>query len=373
MAFSITRHFPIILGLLALAGCATPVRAPDPPPPPPIEIPASTWRQVDRDIVAESRAATSAARSFAHQRMSLWRQRVTQRAEADFIPWFSSYWTQQWLTAKVAWYRLNADEASEPPVNRLAVYLQAQYHARVLAPVAAEIDPAAVSGLATEHYLRQLGGQLQPIAQRYAIPRAQFEQRLKAIPAIAFAPPAAHDASLYQLLASQPLTGLPAYTALLGEVRASEGYAEAGLTKKQISPVALQTSEKLLDRLAVGSGAGAAATLIGGVAGTVLSLGAAGIGVMLHEAERAGIESQLRGTLDAAVDDMWHSLMDHPKSGVMAGIYYLSDQIEQSCSPTFTEALSLEDPPPGALLPEPLGPAEILNGQSLAEPDPAGR
>jgi hypothetical protein len=372
MVVFIIRHFPIILGLLVLAGCATPVRAPDPTPP--REVPASTWRQVDCDIVAESLAATGASRNFAHQRMTLWRQRVTQQAEVDFIPWFTGYWTQQWLTVRVAWYRLNASEASEPPVNRLATYLQAQYHERVLAPVAEEVDPATVGAQATEHYLRQLGGQLQPMPERYGIPRAQFEQHLKAIPAIALAPPPAHDASLYQLLASQPLAGLPAYAALLGQVSASGGYADAGLNRKQISPVALRISENLLDRLAIGSGAGAAATLIGGVAGTALSLGTVGFGVMLHDAQREGSENQLRGTLNGAVDDMWHSLMDDPKNGVMAGIYYLADRIEQSCPPTFTHALSLEDPPRGIPLADPqLGPAEILEGRSLAEPDPTGQ
>jgi hypothetical protein len=44
--------------------------------------------------------------------MERWKLLVRERAEADFIPWFSSYWTQQWLTAKVAWYKLGSDDAT---------------------------------------------------------------------------------------------------------------------------------------------------------------------------------------------------------------------------------------------------------------------
>lgn len=144
--------------------------------------------------------------------------------------------------------------------------------------------------------------------------------------------------------------------------------SQAGLTRQHISPVALRLSEKLLDRRAVGSGAGAAAGLIGGRAGTVLSVGAAGLGVILHEAQRQGIETQLRATLNAAVDDMWHSLMDNPKSGALAGIYYLSEQIDSGCLATFSQALSLEKPPRGIALPElPPVPGEMVDGRSPGE------
>ena len=130
--------------LLVLAGCATPQRVPElvMPLPPPVAVSENVWGQVDSEICAEAQAAIGPAGNFAQSQMAHWRQLVTQRTEADFIPWFSSYWTQQWVTAKVAWYNLSAGEHDDPPVDRLAAYLQEQYHERVLGPVAREIDPA---------------------------------------------------------------------------------------------------------------------------------------------------------------------------------------------------------------------------------------
>ena len=332
---------PIVVLIIVLAGCATPDRVPDLAPP--IQVSESTWRQVDRDIVAESQAAAEAARDFARRQMADWKQLAAQRAEADFIPWFSSYWTQQWLTAKVAWYNLSAGETTDPPVIRLAAYLQEQYHDRVLAPVAAKVDPATVRVEATKRYIQRLGEQLQPIPRRYGVPVDQFERRIQDIPAIALAPPPAHDASLYQVVHAEQIDRLPAYAALLRQGREAQANAGAGLSKKRISPVARQVSEKMLDQLAISGGTSAASALVGGVAGAVISLGAAGFGVFLHEASREQIETQLRETLNASMDDMWQILVEDPNTGVMAGIDYLSEQIEKSAAPSIAQPVESED------------------------------
>ncbi|HCV13346.1 MAG TPA: hypothetical protein DGC76_06570, partial [Candidatus Accumulibacter sp.] len=96
--------------LLLLAACATP----GPPPPPPVLVAESTWSQVDRDIAAAARAATVPAGDHADGAMAKWRQRVQHYCEADFIPWFTSYGTQQWLAIKVAWYRLGNEATTDP-------------------------------------------------------------------------------------------------------------------------------------------------------------------------------------------------------------------------------------------------------------------
>lgn len=340
MTSIITLRWPLILAAIALAGCATTERSPTPPPP--IEVSASVWRQVDSDIVAESRDATAAAKDFARQRMERWKQLAGQKAEADFIPWFSSYWTQQWLTAKLAWYKLGADETTEQPLTQLAAYLQAQYHERVLAPVAMEIDPGTVMAQATLRYVGDLGGHLPSIAQRHGIPQKQFDQHLKDIPAITLAPPPDRNASLYQLVTTDQLGTLPAYQALLRQSRET-GRQAAGLSKNRISPVAMRVSEKMQDRLAISGGTGAVSGLIGGVAGAVISLGAAGFGIALHESERKVIETELRETLNAAMDDMWHLLVNDPNTGVMAGIYYLAGQIEKITPQVVSQPIRQED------------------------------
>ncbi len=341
-------HSLIFALTVALVGCAVSDRAPDRTPPvqiPPVQISEITWWQVDSDINAASLAATGLAKDYARGSMESWRSRIHQRTEADFIPWFTGYWTQQWLVIKMAWYKLSAGEGTDLTVERLAAYLQEQYYDRVLNPVAREIDPDLVRGQATKRYVQFLGEQLQGIPRRYGVPPDQFDRRLKDIPAIALAPPPAHGASLYQIVHAEPIAGLPAYGALIAQIRKDAGGAGAGATDSRISPVAKRASEKLAAKLATSGGASAAAIALGGVAGAMISLAAAGFGAIAHENDRPEMEAQLRENLNAAVDDMWFSLMEDRTTGVMAGVYHISGQIEGSLAKILTQPVTVEPVP----------------------------
>lgn len=342
-----------LLGLLltlGLTGCAH--QEPSPPPSPTIPVSENTWQQVDSDIVAGSLAAKGAAKSFVRHRMEQWRLLVTEKAEANFIPWFSSYVTQQWLTVKVAWYHMSSEEETDLPTERLAAYIQAQYYDRVLSPVAQEVDPVSLVTQATQRYIQTLRGHLQQIPERRSIPEDQFKSRLASIPAIKLAPPATHDASLYQIAYSDQIKALPAYNALIQSIQERGGNDGVGLSKTRISPVARNVSEKLLNKLAISSGTSAASALVGGITGSVISLGATVFGVIWHEAGRKEIETELRENLNASVADMWKSLMDDPDTGVGAGIHHISDQIENHLPQTFTKPVQLDNPPSEIPLPE---------------------
>jgi hypothetical protein len=339
-----------LLLMLGLAGCAVPERAP--PATPPVPVSEATWQQVDSDIVNGSLAAKGSAKSFVRHQMERWQLLVTEKAEAAFIPWFSSYVTQQWLTVKVAWYHMSSEDGKALPADRLAAYMQEQYYDRVLAPVAEEIDPASLAGQATQRYIQTLRRHLQQIPQRHGVPDEQFKQRLAGIPAIRRAPPPAHDASLYQLAYHEPVEALPAYEALLQGIRDGGGNDGVGLSKTRISPVARNVSEQLLHKLAISGGTSAASALAGGIAGSVISLGATVFGVIWHEAGRKEIETELRATLSDSVADMWRSLMDNPDTGVAAGIYHIADQIENHLPQTVARPIPFENPPREIPLPE---------------------
>lgn len=334
-----------VVGLLVvlLAACASPQRTPEATPP--VQVSENVWWQVESDIVGASRAATGPATNYARGFMESWRSRVARRIETDFIPWFSGYWTQQWLAIKVAWYQLSIGEGTDPATLRLAAYLQEQFRERVLDPVAREIDPDVVRGKATRLYIQLLGEQVQGIPRRYGVPRDQFDRRLKGIPAIALGPPAAHDASLYELVNAVPIDALPAYVALTARIRKGGAGVGEGPSSARISPVAKRASEKLMARLATSGGASAAAAAVGGVAGMVISLGSLGFGAIAHANERPEMEAQLREHLGAALDDMWHAQMLDPASGVMAGVSYLSGQIEGNLAQTVVRPVEFEPGP----------------------------
>lgn len=344
----------VVVLLLALAGCAAPARPPDRPPDlvPPVLVPESTWWEVDNDIRAASLAAKASARDEAHGAMADWKRRIQKRTETDFIPWFTDFWTQQWLAMKVAWYKLSAEEGTDPTVQRLSAYLQAKYHDRVLAPVAREIDPDKVRAQATQHYVRRLGAQLQEIRRRYSLPVDQFDRRIKAIPAIALTPQPAHSASLYELIHTEPITRQPAYAALAARIRKDSGATGKAPSDARMSPLAKRASEILVDRLITSGGASAAAAAVGGGAGAIISFGAAGYGAIAHEKARPKMEAQLRKDVGLALDDMWQALMDDTATGVMAEVYHLSGQIEGSLVKTRTQPAPFETAPQGIPLPD---------------------
>ena len=62
------------------------------------------------------------------------------------------------------------------------------------------------------------------------------------------------------------------------------------------------------------------------------------------------MEAQLRESLNAALDDMWLSLMEEPRHGVMAGVYHIAEQIEESFAKTITQPAAFEPAPRGVPL-----------------------
>lgn len=316
-----------LLMLVSLAGCSS---APQPAPTALAPIAPETWHKVDQDILNASKSATAPARQYATETMEHWMDSVYQRTESEFIPWFTGYWTQQWLTAKVSWYKLSAKKGEQTAAQRLDSYLQEQYHERVLDPVAKEIDPEAVTSQATAYYLQLLGQQLPAIAQRHQIPAEQFNAHLNQIPAITLAPPAARNATLYQVIHAEPLVKLPAYVALTERVHTAASGPEAGRPDAGISAVAIRSSEKLEASLAPRGAASAVAAAVGRVAGLMISVGTLGIGAITHQSQRAEMEEQMRSSLYAALNEKKRSLIDNPDFGVLAGVYYVAGQIEGS-------------------------------------------
>lgn len=311
--------------MLALAGCAgkRPCPAATAKPAP------AVWQRIDQDIIEASAAAAGSANDYARRSMRVWKEQVQQRTENDFIPWFTGYWTQQWLTLKVAWYKMNNGNGNEPPEKRLGLYLQEQYHQRVIDPVAEQINPEGIRDRASELYLQLLGQQLPAIIQRYNAPPEQFSQRLNRIPAIALGPPDARNATLYQLLRAKSLEQQPAWQSLRQQLHQQASKAP-GQTDARLSSVATQASEKLGASLAPRGAASAIAAAVGKAAGAMISVVVTGYGMLSHDREQPQMIEQLRVILNVALNEEWQELMENRQSGAMAGVYYLSGQVEDS-------------------------------------------
>ncbi|MBB4861926.1 hypothetical protein HNP46_000763 [Pseudomonas nitritireducens] len=318
------RSGVLALLLLVLSGCAQHSVQPAAP------LTEATWRQVDADIGAASLAATSQARAYAEEAMQQWMDLVYQRTDEQFIPWFSSYWTQQWLGMKVAWYKMGSHGDLDPTVDKLAVYLQEQYRKQVLIPVAKQVDPDAVMEKATRHYIELLTVAVKEIPARRGIPQKAFDEHLMGIPAISLGPPSSRDASLYQVVYAKDIGKLPAFAALMQEIRTAAGKAGAGTKVNGVSPVAQRTSAKLVYELRNRSIAGVVAGAAGKVAGSVISVAFTLFSMAGNDHERPEVETQLRKEINAAFDEQWLALMRDPDGGVMSGVDHLGARVQQS-------------------------------------------
>jgi hypothetical protein len=313
---------------LVLVGCAS--SKPAPVPVTPVVISTRTWQRVDQDIRGASQQATEQVKIFARGSMEYWRTRVYQQTEERFIPWFSSYWTQEWLSMKVGWYSLSAGDEQDATATRLAAYLLEEYQEQVLDPVAVEIDPDAILGQATDFYVQLLDQQLQVIAQRHGVPMARLNARLQKIPAIALGPPSTRDASLFQVVSAEPLKALPAYAALIDEIHKAGGDRGIGSTDAGMSPVAKRASQRIEAEMAPRGAAGAVAAVAGKLAGALISIGVAGVRAILQANDRPDSEALIRQSLGSSFDKAWLTLVQNPHTGVMAGTLHLAGQIEGS-------------------------------------------
>ncbi|MFV3305072.1 hypothetical protein ACNFBT_07305 [Pseudomonas sp. NY15181] len=342
----------LLLLLLALAGCSH--RPPEPVGP----VSAATWQQVDADIGAASLNATSQARAYAEGAMEHWMDLVYQRTDSKFLPWFSSYWTQQWLSMKVAWYKMGSQGNLDPTVDRLAAYLQEEYHQQVLVPVARELDPDSIMETAARRYVGALVEALDAIPQRRGVPRKAFDEHLMGIPAISLGPPSSRDASLYDVVRAKDVGKLPAFAALMQEIRKAAGKAGAGTKVSGVSPVAQRTSAKLVNDLRNRSIAGVLASAAGKVAGSIISVAFTLFSFSSNDHDRPAVETQLRKEINEAFDEQWLVLMHDPQGGVMAGADYLGGRVQQSLTgrlsqptqdveePEDVQSYGAEPPPP---------------------------
>ncbi|HCN46945.1 MAG TPA: hypothetical protein DIT18_15885, partial [Pseudomonas sp.] len=95
-----------------------------------------------------------------------------------------------------------------------------------------------------------------------------------------------------------------------------------------LSSVASKASTRLEATLAPRGALSAVAAAVGKAAGMAISLASAGIGAMMHESDRPEMVDQLRVILNVALNEEWQNLMENHGTGVMAGVWSLSGQIE---------------------------------------------
>ena len=318
--------------LLTLAGCVarSPVQLPAEPIPP---IAPDTWREIREEIWTASTLAHLEARNYVSAAMREWMVRVRDKTETEFVPWYTGYWTQQWIGFKAGWYEMNKDEDEPPVEEHLIEYIQEKYYELVLEPAGIPSDPHTITERAAALFVRLLSEQLQCIPKIHSVSLRSLQQKLERVPLITLSGTRSGTVSLLQVFEQDHLDEVPAYDALLAHADSVAGQESSSPQKESLQVVAEDTVARLVAQLPVRAGGSATGLVIGEALGMFIAAGVAAWSAISHDQERPEIESQLRQALDAGLEDMWQRLMEDPELGVLYPVNHMSQQIEMAIFP----------------------------------------
>ena len=318
--------------VVALIGCGS--RVPAPTVAEAIApIPADAWREIKEGIWTASALAQAEADTYAGQAMREWMARVRERVDADFIPWYSGYWTQQWIGIKASWYEMNREDGDGSVERYVAQYLLEAFHDLVLEPAAVPSNPQTISSEAAAIYVRLLSQQLQCMPRLHAVPTRSLRRSLSQIPLITLSGSDPANAMLSEVLDRGDLAGTAAYDALISRWEPVGGALESASGKRHLDAVAEDSVSQYFADLPLRAGGGAAATVVGEALGLFISAGVAAWSAVTHDQEKPAIESALKEALDAGLQDMWHGLMEDPERGVLYPVRHMSGQVESGLFP----------------------------------------
>ena len=305
----------------------------------------ATYRRIDQDIWDASTLARVDAEAYAQRSVRHWANKVWEQTEKSFIPWYVDYWTQQGLFIKYTWYQINEGGGTATATERLAAHLKEQFSDRVLKLVALETDPEKIADETTSIYIRVLDNQIRVIPDRYQIPVAAFHEKLKIIPAIDLSTRPPQNASLYQILTADNLVVMPAYKMIADRDYSPGNGIESRSTRSKLDAAAKQTADKLVDKMALRGGGAAAAAIVGGGVGILISTGFTAWSIIEHEKDRPSLEVELSENLRSALNETSRILLGNRDQGVLAAVYHMSSNIENSVwSAPFIHRLKEEDP-----------------------------
>ena len=317
----------VLLVLLATMAACTyrePATVPAESIPP---IPTQTWREIQEEIWTASSLAYLEAEAVAREGMREWMKRVREETEGTFIPWYTGYWTQQWIGFKAGWYEFDKGEDDPPVVEYLAGYLRERYSELVLEPAGSAANPQSISEQAATLYIRLVSQQLQCIPKIYPVSPRSLGRELQSIPLIRQPEDQTVKVTLRRIFEHSDLTGLVDYDLLLAND------SRASLDDARLLTVAEDTVARLVAELPVRAGGGAAATVIGEALGMIVSAAVAAWSAVSHDQQKPEIESQLRAALNEGLDQMWEILLEDPELGVLYPINHMSEQIEAGLFP----------------------------------------
>jgi hypothetical protein len=282
--------------------------------------PPVPWQAVDHAMVEALRTAHKAAEDVATTRIQTWAQALEQRLDEDFLPWYFSYFQQQWLGLKAIgyWTAERLLPAQPPMAEQITADIQDAFARRVLRPEIAQMQLERITHDTITAYVRALQENIGHIPDQYNIPQADWDGYLATIAALVARAEGNREIPLsLKIFTSGVVVGGIASAATLTEFL-KPVFARLGTTVS--TTAAAQGAGQAAATLATRTGAKVGVKASGKFLGAIIGLGVLAWDLWDHQHTERVERPLLRENLMDYLAELQHALLYDPEAGIMTMI-----------------------------------------------------
>lgn len=281
------------------------------------------WDKVDAEIAAALRSSHTAAESYAKQKLDSWTKELEKRIDDDFLTWYFGYWQQQWLGLKTVGYWL-ADHTvverliGEQPSTAEGITedIQAAFAKRVLRPQIAQLQLERIADETVTVYVADLQQHLATIPRKYRIPKTDWERYLQDIAVLTSTVEGNRRIALS--LKTLAATGIAGGTVAAINVARLLKPMMTRIGAKMTTQAAAEGAGQAAANIATRMGAKVGARVGGKFLGVIVGVGVVVWDVWDHHHTAQVERPVLRQNLVDYLQELEHSLLYEPETGLMA-------------------------------------------------------
>jgi len=220
--------------------------------------PAIPYEQLNEEILTALKTAKASALETASNDLDSWVHDIMERVDPGFLDWYFSYWTQQKMQLKGLYHNaFHLIYSRHPPAEeKILQQIEAEFEKRVLQQRLAQKELEVIAQQAMNQYIKVLRQELDLIAKRHKIPKAEWERYLEDI------------SLLSQNL--EPKRTVP--LALKGVISYGSGIALSKQIKLMISNIREKIAMKLASKGAAGKAVKTAGKVLGKLFGPAIAV-----------------------------------------------------------------------------------------------------
>jgi hypothetical protein len=219
---------------------------------------AIPFDQLNKEILTALQTAKFSALETASNDLDSWVHDIMERVDPNFLDWYFSYWTQQKMQLKGLYHNaFHLIYSRHPPAEEIILQqIEEEFEKRVLQQGLVQKELEVIAQKAMNQYVKVLRQELNLIAKRHKIPKAEWERYLEDI------------SLLSQNL--EPKRTVP--LALKGIISFGSGIALSKQIKLMISNIREKIAMKLASKGAVGKAVKTAGKVLGKLFGPAIAV-----------------------------------------------------------------------------------------------------